>query len=72
MALNDEIAIPHSVLVRCPVRRFAQRRALHCEGCEHFRGLTQLVSGADKAFAQAYAVRCAYPVDRELAPLAED
>lgn len=67
-----EVEIPARVLVRCPMRSFDQRFASHCEGCEHFAGLTDLFPGSAYAFQRRYAVRCRWPVDRELSSLASD
>ena len=72
MPLNEQIAIPAHILVRCPLTNFDHRHATHCEGCEHFRGLTEQLRGPTVPFQRAYAVRCAWPVDRELFALAQE
>lgn len=72
---GDEIEIPDPVVVRCPLKRFELRRAIRCEGCPHFAGLTELLAASAAQpipFHKAYAVRCAYPVDRELQALAAE
>ncbi|XAI95664.1 hypothetical protein [Microcystis phage Mae-JY22] len=73
---GDEIEIPDQVVVRCPLRRFELRRALRCETCAHFAGLTEVLqrSHGDKAvaFHDAYRVRCTFPIDRELQTLATE
>lgn len=70
MPLHDEIAVPADVLVRCPEKQFAMRQARRCEGCGHFKGLTERFSQGEHLremrFEAQYAVRCAYPQDREV------
>lgn len=66
-----EVDVPAGVLVRCPLFRFDLRRVTHCEGCEHFHGLTDTIAGPATPFQHRYRVRCAYPIDRELQLLNE-
>jgi len=63
-----EVTIPAHIFVRCAMREFKLRQACHCDRCEHFRGLAQRMSrpGQPLPFESEFAVRCAYPVDREL------
>lgn len=63
-----EVEIPAHIFVRCAMREFKLRQARQCEGCEHFRGLTERMrrDGPPLPFESQFAVRCAYPVDREL------
>lgn len=74
--VGDDIEIPDAVVVRCPLKRFDLARAIRCEGCTHFAGLTELMtreaSTAPIPFHRAYAVRCAFPIDRELQSLAPE
>lgn len=63
-----EVEIPPHIFVRCAMREFKLRQARQCEGCEHFRGLAERMrrEGPPLPFESQFAVRCAYPVDREL------
>lgn len=72
MPLNDQIEVPQNILVRCPLRQFAQRRARHCDGCKHFAGLTEALGNGNLPFHKRFLVRCGWPIDRELSALAED
>lgn len=65
---DADIKIPVQMFVRCAMREFKLCQARQCEGCEHFRGLTERMrrEGQPLPFENQFAVRCAYPVDREL------
>ena len=65
---TEEVDIPEHIFVRCALRQFKLCQARRCEGCEHFRGLTERMrrEGQPLPFESQFAVRCAYPVDREL------
>ena len=83
--MNDEqslsdIAIPADVYVRCPLVEFQLSPASACDGCTHFHGLTERLRSANTTqqmleadpnlFRKTFAVRCAWPTDRELSSLA--
>lgn len=71
-----EIAIPSGVYVRCPLVEFQLSQAAACDGCEHFRGLAERMRRSDvtnemleadpNLFRKTFAVRCAWPMEREL------
>lgn len=62
-----DATIPEHVFVRCPMVAWKLRQAKRCDSCEHFRGLTQrMQSDKPMPFEHEFAVRCAFPVDREL------
>ena len=65
---SNNVEIPPHIFVRCAMREFKLRQARQCEGCEHFRGLAERMrrEGQPLPFESQFAVRCAYPVDREL------
>lgn len=65
---KNEVEIPAHIFVRCAARGFKLCQARQCEGCEHFRGLAQRMTreGNPLPFESQFAVRCAFPVDREL------
>ena len=65
---TPEIDIPTHIFVRCAMREFKLRQASQCEGCDHFRGLAERMRREGQAlpFESQFALRCAYPVDREL------
>ncbi len=71
MPAGDDIEIPQNVVVRCPLKSFDLAHATGCDGCEHFAGLSELLASPTVRFQRRYAVRCRYPIDRELAALAE-
>lgn len=62
-----EATIPVHVFVRCPAAQWKMRQAKRCDGCEYFRGLTQrMIRDGGMPFEQEFAVRCGFPIDREL------
>lgn len=70
------IEIPHSIVVACPKLRFQFRRAVKCEGCEHFGGLAlrmkregtdyKLLEKSPAQFKDAFALECRHPISRGL------
>lgn len=76
-----DIAIPAAVYVRCPLVEFQLSPASGCDGCTHFRGLTERLRSANTTqqmleadanlFRKTFAVRCAWPTDRELSSIAK-
>lgn len=72
----ENITIPDGVYVRCPLADFQMSPVSACEGCENFHGLLERLRRADSTqemfetdpnlFRKTFAVRCAWPVDREL------
>lgn len=69
MPTGDNVDIPANILVRCPLVKFAMARATKCNTCTHFCGLSEQMARPGLPFFRTYAVRCNYPVDRELAAL---
>ena len=63
----NEIEIPSEVHVRCPLRSFHLICAQRCAGCAHFHGLTEALANESIPFESRFRVRCAFPIDRELA-----
>ena len=62
-----EATIPPQVFVRCPMVAWKLRQAKCCDGCANFHGLThRMQSDKPMPFEHEFAVRCAFPVDREL------
>ena len=78
MPIGEDITIPESVLVRCPLHQFSHRRARLCDNCMHFRGLAEQRPGSSAwngpaaVFQRCFSVRCAWPIERELSALVED
>lgn len=72
MPVGDDVTIPESVRVRCPIKAFALRRASLCDGCPHFAGLAEQLGNERLPFHRRYTVRCAHPIERELAATVED
>lgn len=70
MPVGQEVDIPHSVLVRCPMVKFDLRAARKCDGCVHFGGLTEKLAGELVRFHQRFAVNCKFGQDRDLFQLA--
>jgi hypothetical protein len=68
---HAEIGIPNNALVRCPMARSDFVRVNKCEACEHCCGLTHAYINPELPFARQYMLRCAYPIDREIAQLEE-
>ena len=69
MPLGQDVSIPREIFVRCPLAGWKLRQARRCDGCEHQRGVSeQLRSDGPQQppFEAAYAMRCAFPMDREL------
>lgn len=65
--MADEIEIPDTVRVRCPLVEFQLRAVAKCVDCKHFRGLSDRFPGGKARFAIRYAVLCAAePAKREL------
>jgi len=65
------IEIDNSIVIPCPLVRFALRRASHCPSCEHYRGLAQATqSGAPVEYM--YHVICARPITRRLQRIEDD
>lgn len=65
---GDDLDIPLSVLVRCPLIGFKLRAVGgHCPECPHFRGLSDRLPVGKHPFHARYAVLCAAePTRREL------
>lgn len=40
--LHKDLAIHPKAIVPCPLKRFAFRKAVHCETCGHYRGVVQV------------------------------
>lgn len=69
---EQEIHVPDSVRIRCPLVSFKLRKVDdHCPDCPHFRGLVDRFPGSTShAFVVRYAVMCVgEPVKRELQEL---
>lgn len=66
MPIGEDIDIPASAYVRCPLVRFRLRWAGDCPQCHQFRGLTEVLRNAKMDFEQQFHVRCASPIEREL------
>ncbi len=65
---DRQVDVPAHVFVRCPMVGWKLRQAGRCDGCEHFHGLAQRMhqDGKPMPFEHEFAVRCGYPVEREL------
>ena len=62
-----DVAIPHDVVVRCPLADFDLTPALACDGCQYLHGLAELYpEDTTIPFHRKFAVQCKYPTDREL------
>ncbi len=67
----EEIEIPPTALVACPLTGFNLRPVVKCVGCKHFAGLTDRFPDGGHAFKVRYLVNCsARPVQREIKELA--
>lgn len=72
MPLGEQVEIPNTTFVRCPLVRWKLRQARRCNGCEHFAGLSEQMSTEGPIalpFETRFGVRCGFPVDRELYPI---
>ena len=69
--LSEDMAIPEGVLVPCPAKRFANRRAVNCcPPCSHFRGL--VVVQEPPEWPNGYRIFCAHPVTRRVTLICEE
>jgi len=66
MTEEREIIYPKDVLVQCPMKGYRMRAASLCEGCEHFKGLQEVLIGDHVEFENHYRVSCAHPIGRKL------
>lgn len=69
---REEVDVPPTALVHCPLVAFKLRAAQQCIGCEHHHGMTDRFPGAaNLSFVQRYRVTCsARPTLREMQELA--
>ena len=63
------VKLSSNVVIPCPLKGFALRRAVKCLGCEHYQGLAQatangeVIEGDD---ADKYLVICGKPITRRM------
>lgn len=61
----EEVTIPVSAFVPCPLRTFKNRAVVHCPQCEHFKMFLE-VSERELEFERKYRVVCAHPIARSM------
>lgn len=62
----SDVVIPQSAFVPCPQIGFQNRRVTKCAGCEHYRGLVEVMRAEDVQFEQRYRVVCAHAISRRM------
>jgi hypothetical protein len=63
--------IDNNIVIPCPLKGFALRRARHCFECEHYQGLAQATQGG-APIEDMYMVICAKPITRRLQRIEAD
>lgn len=61
---EKKIELPGNAFTHCPDLHFKLRRAIHCAGCRHFLGVTQVSSSGQPA--ADYKISCAHPIQRRI------
>ena len=72
---QKHIKLSDNVLIQCPEKGFALRRAKKCFKCDHYRGI--LKATVDGVFveneeADAFQIVCGRPISRKLTQLTDD
>ncbi|MDF3822822.1 hypothetical protein P3G55_23190 [Leptospira sp. 96542] len=68
---QEQVDIPPTALVACPLAAFNLRPVVRCADCTHFAGLVDRLPDGGHPFKVRYVVQCAArPVHREIKELA--
>lgn len=73
--MSDEIKLPDNILVQCPDRSFAHRRAKMCVICKHYKGILKATVGGELIKgneANDFQIVCGRPITRKLVKIEVD
>lgn len=73
--MTEEIKLPDNILVTCPERGFALRRAKMCFICKHYKGIAKATVGGEYIKgneANDFQILCGRPITRKLVKIEVD